>query len=99
MLVARNAGCVAHLSVQEFAKYVEYCSNPGMVSGPDKCPNKLLQTRSDEKFLIVQVWVNDLLTLPEKTIDTARQSWSTINGTISQHHKNSSTAKRLIKHR
>jgi len=35
---------------------------------------------SDEEFLIVQVWVNDILTLPQKTNDTARQSHSTFNG-------------------
>ena len=32
---------------------------------------------SDEEFLIVQAWVNEILTLPEKTTDTARQSRST----------------------
>jgi len=31
--------------------------------------------------------VNEILTLPEKTIDTARQSLSTMNGIISQLHK------------
>jgi len=36
----------------------------------DKCPNELLKTMSDEEFLIVQAWVNEILTLPEKTIDT-----------------------------
>jgi len=48
---------------------------------------------SDEEFLIVQAWVNEILTLPEKTIDTARQSRSTMNGTISQLHKGGSTNK------
>jgi len=37
--------------------------------------------------------VNEILTLPEKTIDTARQSRSTMNGTISQLHKEGSTNK------
>ena len=46
---------------------------------------------SDEEFLIVQAWVNEMLTLPEKIIDTARQSRSTMNGTISQLHKRGST--------
>jgi len=48
---------------------------------------------SDEEFLIVQAWVNEILTLPEKTIDTARQSRSTMNGTTSQLHKGGSTNK------
>ena len=48
---------------------------------------------SDEEFLIVQAWVNEILTLPKKTIDTARQSRSTMNGTISQLHKGGSTNK------
>jgi len=37
--------------------------------------------------------VNEILTLPEKTIDTAHQSRSTMNGTISQLHKGGSTNK------
>jgi len=48
---------------------------------------------SDEEFLIVQAWVNKILTLPGKTIGTACQSWSTMNGTISQLHKEGSTNK------
>jgi len=48
---------------------------------------------SDEEFLIVQAWVHEILTLPEKSIDTARQSRSTMNGTISQLHKEGSTNK------
>ena len=43
--------------------------------------------------MIVQAWVNEILILPEKTIDTARQSRSTMNGTISQVHKGGSTNK------
>ena len=54
--------------------------------GRDKCPNELLKTMSDEEFLIVQAWVNEILTLPEKTIENARQSRSTMNGNISQLH-------------
>jgi len=56
------------LTSQEIAKYVEHCLKPGKVPGPDKCPHKpLLKTMSDEEFLIVQAWVNELLTPPEKT--------------------------------
>jgi len=52
-----------------------------------------LKTILDEEFLIVQAWVNEILTLPKKSIDTARQSRSTMNGTISQLHKGGSTNK------
>jgi len=48
---------------------------------------------SDEEFLIVQAWVNEILTLHEKPIDTALQSWSTMNDTISQLQKGGSTNK------
>jgi len=77
------------LTSQEMAKYVEHRLKPG----PDKCPNELLRTMSDEEFLIVQKLVNEILTLPEKTIDTTRQSRSTMNGAISQLHNGSSTNK------
>ena len=75
------------LTSQEIATYVEHCLRPG------NCPNELLKTMSDEKFLIVQAWVNEILTLPGKTVDTARQSRSTMNDTISQLHKGGSTNK------
>jgi len=42
------------LTSQEIAKYVEHCLKPGKAPGPDKCPNALLKTMSDEEFLIVQ---------------------------------------------
>jgi len=79
------------LTSQEVAKYVEYCLQPGKAPGPDKYPNELLKTLSDEDFLIVQAWVNEILTLPKKTINTARQTRSTMNGTISQLHNRGST--------
>jgi len=41
----------------------------------------------------VQAWVNEILTLSEKTINTARQSQSNMNGTILQLHKGGSTNK------
>jgi len=81
------------LTSQEIAKYVEHCLKPGKAPGPDKCPNEPLKTMSDEKFLIMQAWVNEILTLTKKIIDTARQSWSTMNGTIWQLHKGGSTNK------
>jgi len=39
----------------------------------------------------VQAWVKEILTLPKKTINTARKSQSTMNGTISQVHKGGSS--------
>ena len=39
----------------------------------------------------MQAWVNEILTLSEKTINTARQSQSNMNGTILQLHKGGST--------
>jgi len=81
------------LTSQEIAKYVEHCLKPGKAPGPDKCPNELLKTMSDEEFLIVQAWVNEILTLPGKPIDTTSHSQSTMNGTISQLHKGGSTNK------
>jgi len=74
------------LNSQEITKYIKYCLKPGKAPSPDECPNELLKTVSDAEFLIVQAWMDKLLNLPEKTIDTARQSRSTMNGTISQLH-------------
>jgi len=48
------------LTSQEITKYVEHCLKPGKEPGPGKCPNELLKTMSDEEFLIVQAWVNEL---------------------------------------
>jgi len=81
------------LTSQEIAKYVKHCLKAGKAPGQDKCPNELLKTMSDEEFLIVQAWVNEILTLPEKAIDTARQSLSTMNGTIFQLYKGGNTNK------
>jgi len=54
------------LTSQEIAKYVQYCLKPGKAPDPDKCPNEPLKTMLDEEFLIVQAWVNNILTLPGK---------------------------------
>ena len=75
----RTASCTqgrlrGALTSQEIAKYVKHCLKPGKAPVPDKCPNELLKSMSDEESLIVQAWENEILTLPEKTIDTARQS-------------------------
>jgi len=51
---------------------------------------------SDEELFIVQTWVNEMLKLPEITLDTAHQSWSTMNDTICELHKGGAT-KRPIK--
>jgi len=81
------------LSSQQITKHVEYCLELGKAPGLDKCPNEILKTMSDEEFLIMQAWVNEILTLPEKPIDIACQSRSTMNGTIFQLHKGGSTNK------
>jgi len=81
------------LTSPEIAKYVEYCLISGKAPGLDKCPNELLKTMLDEEFSIIQAWVNEVLTLPKKPIDTACQRWSTMNCTISQLHKRGSANK------
>jgi len=72
------------LTSQESAKHVEYCLKPGKAPGLEKLPDELLKTMSDEEFLIMQAWVNEILTLPEKPIHTPLHSLSTMNGTILQ---------------
>ena len=79
-VVARRAGCVVHSPVKR--------SQSTLIT-PSIFPNELLKTISDEEVLIVQAWVNEILTLTEKNIDTTRQSRST----ISQLHKGGSTNK------
>ena len=82
---------------QEIAKHITYCLKAGKAPGPDKCPNELLKTMSDEEFLIVQAWVNEILTQPEKTIDTARKFRSIMNGISLNSTKEAAPTKRLIK--
>ena len=81
------------LASQEIAKYIEYYLKPGKAPGSDKCPNELLKTTSGEEFLIVLAFVNEILTLPEKTVDTTRHSRFTMIGTVAQLHKGGSTNK------
>jgi len=50
-------------------------------------PNELTKTMTDEKFQIVKMWVNEIL-----TEDTSRQR-ETMNGTILQLHKGGGTNK------
>ena len=73
------------LTTQEIKKYVAMCLKPGKSTGPDRCPNELTKTMTDEEFQIVKMWVNEIL-----TEDTSRQR-ETMNGTISQLHKGGST--------
>jgi len=68
------------LTSQEIKKHVAMCLKPGKSTGPDRCPNELTKTMTDEKFQIVKMWVNETL-----TEDTSRQR-ATMNGTISQLH-------------
>ena len=73
------------LTSQEIKKYVVIYLNPGKSTGPDRCPNELTKTMTDEEFQIVKMWVNEIL-----TEDTSRQR-ATMNGTISQLHKGGGT--------
>ena len=74
-----------HLISQEIKKYVAICLKPSKSTGPDRCPNELTKTMTDEEFQIVKMWVHEIL-----TEDTSRQR-ETMNGTISQLHKGGST--------
>ena len=69
------------LTSQEIKKYVAMCLKPGKSTGPDRSPNKLTKTMTDEEFQIVKMWVNEIL-----TEDTSLQR-ETMNGTISQLQK------------
>jgi len=69
------------LTSQEIKKYVEMCLKPGKSTGPDRCPNDLTKTMTDEEFQIVKMWVNENL-----TEDTSQQR-ETMNSTILQLHK------------
>jgi len=73
------------LTSQEIKKYVAMCLKPGKSTGPDRCPNILTKTMTDEEFQIVKMWVNEIL-----TEDTSRHR-ETMNGTISQLHKGAGT--------
>jgi len=75
------------LTSQEIKKYVAMCLNPGKSTGPDRCPNELTKTMTDEEFQIVKMWVNEIL-----TEGTSRQR-ATMNGTILQLHKGGGTNK------
>ena len=44
---------------QEIKKYVAMCLKPGKSTGPDRCPNELTKTMTDEEFQIVKMWVNE----------------------------------------
>jgi len=41
------------LTSEEIKKYVTHCLKPGKASGPDKCPNELLKTMTEEELVIV----------------------------------------------
>jgi len=75
------------LTSQEIKKFVAMCLKPGKSTGPDKCPNELTKTMTDEEFQIVRMWVNGIL-----TEDTSRQG-ATMNSTISQLHIGGGTNK------
>jgi len=47
------------LNSQEIKKYVAMCLKPGKCTGPDRCPNEITKTMTDEEFQIVKMWVNE----------------------------------------
>jgi len=63
---------------------------PGKSTGPDRCPNELTKTMTDEEFQIVKMWVKEIL-----TGDTSRDQVErpTMNGTILHLHKGGGTNK------
>jgi len=73
------------LTSQEIKKHVAMCLKSGKSTGPDRCPNELTKTMTDEEFKIVKMWVNKILSK-----DTSRQR-ATINSTISQVNKGGGT--------
>ena len=75
------------LTSQEIKKYVAMCLKPGKSTGPDRCPNELTKTMTDEGFQIVKLWVNEI-----SREDSSRQR-ETMNSTISQLHKGGGTNK------
>jgi len=38
------------------------CLKPGKSIGPDRCPDELTKTMTDEEFQIAKMWVNEILT-------------------------------------
>jgi len=77
------------LTSQEMKKYVAMCLKPGKNTGPDRCPNELTKTITDEEFQIVKMWVNEILT--EDTL--ASRQRVAMNGTILQLHRGGGTNK------
>ena len=81
-------GCLrGELTSQEIKKYVEMCLKPGKSIGPDRCPDELTKTMTDEEFQIAKMWVKEI-----RTEDTNQQR-ATMNGTIFQLHKGGFTNK------
>jgi len=81
-------GCLrGELTSQEIKKNVAMCLKLGKRTGPEKCPNELTKTMTDEEFQIVKMWLNEIL-----TEDTSQQR-ATMNGIISQVHKGGGTNK------
>jgi len=75
------------LTSQEMKKCFAMCLKPGKSTGPNRCPNELTKTMTDEELQIVKMWVNEIL-----TEDTSRQR-AAMNGTIPQLHKGGGTNK------
>jgi len=81
------------LTRQDIQNYVSMCLKIGKSTGknPDRCQNELKKTWTmmDEKFQIVKMWMNGILTK-----DTSRQR-ATMNGAISQLLKDRGTNEML----
>jgi len=43
------------LTRQKIKKYVAICLKPGQSTGPDRCPNELTKTMTEEEFQIVKM--------------------------------------------
>jgi len=81
-------GCLrGETTSQEIRKYVAMFLKPGKSTGPDRCPNELAKTMTDEEFQIVKTLVNEIL-----SEETSRQR-TTTNSTISRLHKGGGTHK------
>ena len=75
------------LTSQKIKKYVAMCLKPGKSTGPDRCPNELTNTMTDEEFQTAKMWVKEI------RIEDTNQQRATMNGTILQLHKGGFTNK------
>jgi len=82
-IVAHRQSCVAHSPVKKSQSTSNTVYTQARCQAQTLCPNELSKTISDEKFLIVQAWVQEIWTLPEKNI--AQQSvWLQLTQKVQQ---------------